>query len=117
MVWHGDPPSRVTRVPYIQVVKDKFHHVTSLKQAAPAGRSIGNENQVDHSCQEVTNCVALLENTARQTTRFEWQIFQCCGCRKTPYPAHPDAEQGTQRKELLECLNEPSTQFQNSNED
>jgi len=51
-----------------------------------------NKAKVDHSCDEISGGVSLLEDAGRKATRFDGEILECRGRGETPDATHGDTE-------------------------
>lgn len=67
--------------------------------------------QVQDSRYEVANRVSLLQHTRSKPTCLYGEIFECGGRGQAPDTSHGNAEEGPHGKELMEGLDEASTQL------
>ena len=87
------------------------------KQRSPPNRYLRNQEKIDNSRNEITNCISLLEETTRNTTGLNGKIFEGGGRCKTPDAAHSNTKQRAESKELGERLNKTSSEFEDGDED
>jgi hypothetical protein len=72
---------------------------------------VRDNEQVQDSRYEVADGISLLQYTRSKPTCFDGEILERCGRGQAPNTSHGNTEEGPHGKELMEGLDEASTQL------